>query len=207
MRGSRPEDRNHHVFQASTRAAAERRHQGPAATSTRLPQTPRGVNVIEGKRGSGRCSNAAYLTKAHERLDDRGDEKLLGLLRAGDPRGEVRMAWHAKEVIRSIYEIDDPDLAAEFVALLGERPSRRIMSPRGQLPRSNPEALVRPHRCLASGTGIERTHRSGQQSHQNGSRGSGSDSAGSATTESELCSTPGDPTGNYSPQSHPTEIR
>jgi transposase len=60
------------------------------------------------------------LTKAHERLDDRGEEKLLGLLRAGDPHGEVRMAWHAKEVIRSIYEIDDPDLAATFVAQLGE---------------------------------------------------------------------------------------
>lgn len=60
------------------------------------------------------------LTKAHERLDDRGEEKLLGLLRAGDPRGEVRMAWHAEEVIRSIYEIDDPDVAAEFVAQLGE---------------------------------------------------------------------------------------
>jgi len=60
------------------------------------------------------------LTKAHERLDDRGEAKLLGLLRAGDPRGEVRMAWHAKEVIRSIYEIDEPDPATEFVAQLAE---------------------------------------------------------------------------------------
>jgi transposase len=59
------------------------------------------------------------LTKAHERLDDRGGEKLLGLLAAGDPRGDVRTAWHAKEVIRSIYDIADPDLAAEFVAQLG----------------------------------------------------------------------------------------
>ena len=57
------------------------------------------------------------LTKAH---DHRGEAKLLGLLRAGDPHGEVRMAWHAKEVIRSIYTIDDPDLAAEFVAQLGD---------------------------------------------------------------------------------------
>jgi len=30
------------------------------------------------------------------------------------------MAWHAKEVIRSIYQIDDPDLATEFVAQLAE---------------------------------------------------------------------------------------
>ncbi|CAN5828571.1 hypothetical protein BH24ACT3_BH24ACT3_00720 [soil metagenome] len=35
------------------------------------------------------------LTKADEHLDDRGRTKLLGLLDAGDPRGEVRMAWHA----------------------------------------------------------------------------------------------------------------
>jgi transposase len=59
------------------------------------------------------------LTKAHERLDEHGETKLLGLLAAGDPRGEVRMAWHAKEVVRSIYEITDPDLAHEFVDQLG----------------------------------------------------------------------------------------
>ena len=35
------------------------------------------------------------LTKAHERLDEHGETKLLGLLAAGDRRGEVRMAWHA----------------------------------------------------------------------------------------------------------------
>ncbi len=59
------------------------------------------------------------LTKADERLDDRGETKLLGLLAAGDPRGEVRMAWHAKEIVRSIYDIDDPALAGEFVDQLG----------------------------------------------------------------------------------------
>jgi transposase len=59
------------------------------------------------------------LTKAHERLNERGETKLLGLLAAGDPRGEVRTAWHAKEVVRSIYEISAPELAAEFVDQLG----------------------------------------------------------------------------------------
>jgi len=59
------------------------------------------------------------LTKADERLDDRGRSKLLGLLEAGDPRGEVRTAWHAKETVRSIYDIDDPDVAREFVTRLG----------------------------------------------------------------------------------------
>jgi transposase len=35
------------------------------------------------------------LTRADERLDDRGRSRLLGLLDAGDPRHEVRTAWHA----------------------------------------------------------------------------------------------------------------
>ena len=35
------------------------------------------------------------LTKATERLDSAGEHKLMGLLEAGDPHGEVRMAWHA----------------------------------------------------------------------------------------------------------------
>lgn len=59
------------------------------------------------------------LTKADERLDDKGRSKLLGLLDAGDPHGEVRTAWHAKEVLRSAYDIVDPELAAEFVLRLG----------------------------------------------------------------------------------------
>ncbi len=58
------------------------------------------------------------LTKVHERLDEAGDKKLTGLLEAGDPKGEVRMTWHAKETIRSIYAIDDPGLAHEFVGEL-----------------------------------------------------------------------------------------
>ena len=59
------------------------------------------------------------LTKAHERLDEKGDHKLRGLLRAGDPHGEVKTAWHAKEVVRQIYHIGDPDLAGAFVTQLG----------------------------------------------------------------------------------------
>jgi transposase len=35
------------------------------------------------------------LTKAEERLEEAGREKLLGLLRAGDPRGELATTWHA----------------------------------------------------------------------------------------------------------------
>jgi transposase len=55
------------------------------------------------------------LTKGHERLDDTGNAKLMGLLEAGDPRGEVRMTWHAKETVRGIYAIDDPEVAGQIV--------------------------------------------------------------------------------------------
>lgn len=59
------------------------------------------------------------LIRVDERLDDRGRTKLLGLLDAGDPRGDVRTTWHAKEVVRSIYDHHDPDLAAAYVERLG----------------------------------------------------------------------------------------
>ncbi|GAC1386994.1 MAG: ISL3 family transposase [Acidimicrobiales bacterium] len=72
----------------------------------------------------GRKSDPLYrcrrlLTKADERLDDNGRSRLLGLLDAGDPHGEVRTAWHAKEIVRSIYDIGDAELAIEFVDRLG----------------------------------------------------------------------------------------
>jgi len=48
------------------------------------------------------------LLKAEERLDPAGGAKLTGLLRAGDPRGEVAYAWHAKEAVRFLYDIPNP---------------------------------------------------------------------------------------------------
>jgi transposase len=59
------------------------------------------------------------LTKAEERLDDRGREKLLGLLRAGDPHGDVSTMWQAKEAVRELYSHGDPDLALQWVTELG----------------------------------------------------------------------------------------
>jgi len=38
------------------------------------------------------------LTRGHERLDEKGEAKLLGFLGAGDPKGEVRMAWHQAQI-------------------------------------------------------------------------------------------------------------
>ena len=47
--------------------------------------------------------------------DDTGEEKLLGLLRAGDPKGDVTTVWHAKEAVRELYAHNDPELALEWV--------------------------------------------------------------------------------------------
>jgi len=91
--------------------------------NTRLDEVRRRVqNETLGHRG--RKTDLLYrcrrlLTRADERVDDNGRVKLLGLLEAGDPNGEVRTAWHAKEVVRSIYDHTDPALADEFVDRLG----------------------------------------------------------------------------------------
>jgi transposase len=59
------------------------------------------------------------LVMAAERLTDDGRERLMGLLRAGDPHQEVWFAWNAKEVVRQIYDHTDAALAAEWVNAIG----------------------------------------------------------------------------------------
>lgn len=59
------------------------------------------------------------LTMAAERISVDGHERLRGLLAAGDPKGEVRLAWHAKEVVRQIYDHTEPELAAAWVDDIG----------------------------------------------------------------------------------------
>ena len=60
------------------------------------------------------------LTAAHERISDRGRTRLRGLLDAGDPHGEVRTAWHAKETVRGIYGIDSPAVALRYTLQLAD---------------------------------------------------------------------------------------
>ncbi len=72
----------------------------------------------------GRKSDPLYrcrrlLTKAKERLDEKGRAKLQGLLRAGDPHGDVATCWQAKEAVRELYQHADPDLAIQWVDQLG----------------------------------------------------------------------------------------
>lgn len=64
-----------------------------------------------GRKGDPLFRARRLLAKAHERLDERGTEKLTGFLEAGDPKGQVRMAWHAKESVRELYTHTDTEVA------------------------------------------------------------------------------------------------
>lgn len=91
--------------------------------NTKLDECRRRVqNETLGHRG--RKSDPLYrcrrlLTKAKECLDEKGREKLTGLLRAGDPHGDVATLWEAKEAVRELYAHADADLALEWVTQLG----------------------------------------------------------------------------------------
>ena len=90
--------------------------------NNRLDEVRRRVqNQTVGHRG--RKDDPLYrirklLTLAQERLNPAGGERLQGLLKAGDPYGEVRLAWHAKETLRDVYQIQDPGLADEYTRRL-----------------------------------------------------------------------------------------
>jgi transposase len=58
------------------------------------------------------------LVCAQERIAGPGEEKLQGLLRAGDPYGEVAYAWHAKEAVRFFYDIPNAELAGRYLTEL-----------------------------------------------------------------------------------------
>ncbi|MYK74894.1 MAG: transposase, partial [Acidimicrobiaceae bacterium] len=60
------------------------------------------------------------LTMASEHVTGAGRTRLRGLLDAGDPYGEVRDAWHAKETLRGVYDIEAPDVGAATVEQLAQ---------------------------------------------------------------------------------------
>jgi len=64
-----------------------------------------------GRKGDPLYRSRKLLLCAHNNIADAaGETKLLSLLEAGDPHGEARNAWHAKETLRGIYDISDPEL-------------------------------------------------------------------------------------------------
>jgi len=145
------------------------------------------------------------LTKADERLDERGRDKLVGLLAAGDPKGDVKETWHAKEFIRSICDIDDPDLADQFFTRLASDPQD---TPPARGPLARPDTppmenhIVAWHRGRATNGPTEAVNNLIKRIKR-----IAYGSAGSGPTGSERCSTPATLTGTCSPPSLPTEIR
>jgi len=73
-----------------------------------------------GRKGDPLFRCRRLLTRANERLSEGGKDKLLGLLAAGDPRGDVATAWTAKEAVRELYAHIDPALALEWVDALSD---------------------------------------------------------------------------------------
>ena len=73
-----------------------------------------------GRKGDPLYGARRLLVAASERISDRGRTRLRGLLDAGDPHGEVRTAWHAKETVRAIYEIDSPVVALQYTLRLAD---------------------------------------------------------------------------------------
>lgn len=72
-----------------------------------------------GRKDDPLCRSRSSLTKADERLGEHCRTRPPGLLDASDPRSEMRTSRHAKETDGDFYDIDDPDLAVEFVRPLG----------------------------------------------------------------------------------------
>jgi transposase len=97
------------------------------------------------------------LTTAAERLGESGKEKLQGLLRAGDPHGDVATMWEAKEAVRELYSHADPMLALSWVTQLGHDLQNGDYPPEGALARPHPHPLAPPDRRVARGTDDQRT--------------------------------------------------
>ena len=146
------------------------------------------------------------LTAAHERISDRGQTRLRGLLDAGDPHGEVRTAWHAKETVTRHLRDRQSRPRSPIHPRARRRPPGRILPTRDQQAGTYHRPLDPPDHQLAHLEGNQRTHRSPQQPHQSGSNASRSGYPTSRTTESGHSSTRGNPTGTCRPPSLPTEI-
>ena len=132
---------------------------------------------------------------------------LRGLLDAGDPHGEVRTAWHAKETVRGIYGIRHSGPCSPIHPPARRRPRRRILPTRDQQARSHHHPLERPDHQRAHVEGNQQMPPKPSTTSSNGSNEQRSGYPTSRTTESGPFSTPGNPTGTYWPPSLPTEIR
>jgi hypothetical protein len=69
-----------------------------------------------GRKGRPAVSHPQTACSAgHERLDERGHDRMLLGLRLGDPNDEVLGAWLAKESVRDVYLTDDVNKAGTLI--------------------------------------------------------------------------------------------
>ena len=68
-----------------------------------------------GRKGDPLYRIRKLLLTGNERLDNRGQQRMLLGLRVGDPYDEVLGAWLAKESVRDIYLTNDPTDAATLL--------------------------------------------------------------------------------------------
>ena len=73
-----------------------------------------------GRKGDPLWRVRELLVMASERVTSKERTRIRGLLDAGDPYGEVRDAWHAKENVRNIYATADPGTGERWVEQLSE---------------------------------------------------------------------------------------
>jgi hypothetical protein len=200
-------DRVHPTDRAHEGHGSRPRHTDGRASAGRRGHRSRVQNEMVGDRcrKDDRLYRArSILTKAQERLDERGEITQAGLLAAGDPRGEVRTARHARKAGRPICDVADSHLA-EYAGYLGCDLQDDSCPPEVR----SPWRSICRWLDLTSGgsTGPYRTGRRRRHiSHQGFSSGSASGSAASPTPGSARCSTPADPKGPSRP-SHPDEFR
>jgi transposase len=115
-----------------------------------------------GRKGDPLYAARKPLVMASERLEDRQRDRLDGLLAAGNPHGEVRDSWHAKETLRWTYSISDPAEAEAFVSQLADELQDPVLAPEvnrlGRTIGCWRTQIVNWHRCRLSNGPTRRGH-------------------------------------------------
>ena len=95
-----------HVIRLGNDTASTRRAAGSKTTHWGIAAANRTRSI-----GCGGCSFRLMNVSAKVPTPNSG----VCSCTAGDPQGEVRLAWHAKETLRGLYDIDCPQLADAYL--------------------------------------------------------------------------------------------
>ena len=173
----------------------------------RLDEVRRRVqNETLGHRGRKDDPLYGYAASSPPRMrgSDRGQTRLRGLLDAGDPH---RSPHSLARPVRGIYGIDTPVLALRYTLQLADDLQHESCPPEINKLGRTIARWTPPDHQLAHLEGNQQMPPKPSTTSSNGSNASRSGYPTSRTTESAPFSTPGNPTGTYSPPSLPTEIR